>query len=276
MVIFVDVDGTLVDYEGNIPQSAKDAIRKVRALGHKVYICTGRSKAEIYQDIWDIGLDGMIGGNGSYVESNGHVVIHEVLSILDCKAIEDWCHDHHLEFYVESNNGLFASEHFEVKGDLTMKAYAASKHMAHASEMTVRKAFPNMIFNGELVRDDVNKISFILNDYSDYEKAKLAFPHLTVSTWGGKGEHALFADVGIGEIDKAKSIATLLVYLGESCDNTMAIGDAKIDIPMLNYCEIGIAMGNGGQEVKAVADYITTDINDNGLYNAFVHYGLID
>ena len=44
MVIFVDVDGTLVDYEGNIPQSAKDAIRKVRALGHKVYICTGRRK----------------------------------------------------------------------------------------------------------------------------------------------------------------------------------------------------------------------------------------
>ena len=64
-IIFIDVDGTLVDYDGNIPGSAVKAIRAARANGHRVYISTGRSKAEVYQDIWDIGLDGMIGGNGS-------------------------------------------------------------------------------------------------------------------------------------------------------------------------------------------------------------------
>ena len=67
-IIFIDVDGTLVNYEGIIPESATAAIRKARANGHRVYISTGRSKAEVYKDIWDIGLDGMIGGNGSYVE----------------------------------------------------------------------------------------------------------------------------------------------------------------------------------------------------------------
>ena len=63
-VLFIDVDGTLVDYEGNLPPSAVEAIRKARAAGHKVYICTGRSRAAVYQNIWDIGLAGMIGGNG--------------------------------------------------------------------------------------------------------------------------------------------------------------------------------------------------------------------
>ncbi|MBR5636426.1 MAG: HAD family phosphatase, partial [Pseudobutyrivibrio sp.] len=67
-VIFIDVDGTLVDYENNLPDSAVSAIRKARENGHKVYICTGRSEAEVYQNIWEIGLDGMIGGNGSYVK----------------------------------------------------------------------------------------------------------------------------------------------------------------------------------------------------------------
>ena len=60
-ILLIDVDGTLVNYENQLPASAVDAIRKARANGHKVYICTGRSKAEVYPNLWEIGLDGMIG-----------------------------------------------------------------------------------------------------------------------------------------------------------------------------------------------------------------------
>ena len=75
-ILFIDVDGTLVDYENHLPESAVRAIRAARAAGHRVYICTGRSRAEVYPPLWDIGLDGMIGGNGSYVEDHGVVVMH--------------------------------------------------------------------------------------------------------------------------------------------------------------------------------------------------------
>ena len=54
-IIFIDVDGTLLDYENKLSQSAVIAIQQTRANGHKVYICTGRSKAEVYDYIWDIG-----------------------------------------------------------------------------------------------------------------------------------------------------------------------------------------------------------------------------
>lgn len=54
-IIFIDVDGTLLDYENKLPQSAVTATQQARANGHKVYICTGRSKAEVYDYIWDIG-----------------------------------------------------------------------------------------------------------------------------------------------------------------------------------------------------------------------------
>lgn len=63
-IIFLDVDGTLVDYGNKLPVSAVTAIRQARSNGHRVYICTGRSRAEVYPELWDIGLDGMIGGNG--------------------------------------------------------------------------------------------------------------------------------------------------------------------------------------------------------------------
>ena len=88
-IIFIDVDGTLVDYENKLPQSAVKAIRQARSNGHKVYICTGRSRAEVYPEIWAIGLDGMIGGNGAYVEDNGKVVEHKLITLDILRVIMD-------------------------------------------------------------------------------------------------------------------------------------------------------------------------------------------
>lgn len=126
-IIFLDVDGTLVDYENRLPSSAVKAIRQARSNGHRVYICTGRSRAEVYPELWDIGLDGMIGGNGSYVEDNGHVVMHQLITLEQCRRIVDWLHGHGLEFYLESNNGLFASEHFEEAAQPAMRLYSKRK-----------------------------------------------------------------------------------------------------------------------------------------------------
>ena len=89
-ILLIDVDGTLVNYENQLPASAVNAIRKARANGHKVYICTGRSKAEVYPNLWEIGLDGMIGGNGSYVEDHGKVVMHQLITKEQCTHVVDW------------------------------------------------------------------------------------------------------------------------------------------------------------------------------------------
>ena len=136
-IIFIDVDGTLVSYDNVLPDSAVEAIRAARKNGHKVYICTGRSRAEVYQNIWDIGLDGMIGGNGSYVESDGKVIMHQVISLDEAKHIVDWLHSRKLEFYLEANAGLFASENFETRGEPVMQEYAYRKGKPNAKKITV-------------------------------------------------------------------------------------------------------------------------------------------
>lgn len=267
-VIFLDVDGTLVDYENYLPQSAVRVIWTARQRGHKVFICTGRSRAEVYQNIWDIGIDGMIGGNGSYVECDGKVVMHQKISADACRQIVDWLHARGLEFYLESNNGLFASEHFETAALPVMQEYTKRKGRV-AEQMTVRDAFPEMIFDGELYRDDLNKVSYILSSYQDHLDAAEQFPQLQHGTWGGAGETALFGDIGVKNITKAHAIDVLLDYLGEDRSRTIAFGDAKIDIPMLDYCAYGVAMGNGGEEIKAMADYITDPVEQDGLEKAF-------
>lgn len=272
-IIFIDVDGTLVDYSGQLPESAVKAVREARANGHRVYISTGRSKAEVYQNIWDIGLDGMIGGNGSYVEDHGHVVLHRLITPEQCRRIVDWLHGRGLEFYLESNNGLFASERFEEKSAPAMLEYQNRK--GAETILSVREAFPDMIFGGELYRDDLNKVSYLLNSYQDFLDTRAQFPDLENGTWGGAGETALFGDLGVKGITKAEAIRALLDYLGAEVEDTIAFGDAKVDIPMLEYCRIGVAMGSGGEEIRAMADYVTDGVEEDGLYNAFVHLGLI-
>lgn len=168
-IIFLDVDGTLVDYEGRIPKSAIQAIRAARKGGHRVYICTGRSKAEVYQELWDIGLDGMIGGNGSYVEDGGHVVLHQLITKEQCVRIVDYLHEKGLEFYLESNNGLFASERFEDASQTAIREYSRRKGKENQQQITVADVFPDMVYGGELYRDDLNKVSYLLlSGFSGY------------------------------------------------------------------------------------------------------------
>ncbi len=273
-IVLLDVDGTLVNYENKLPNSAVNAIRTARKNGHKVYICTGRSEAEVYDEIWNIGLDGMIGGNGSYVKDGNDVIMHKKLSMDETREVVDWLCDRGLEFYIECNSGLYASRNFEQVGVNAIQEYTNRKGR-DGSNISVRDVFPEMIFEGDLYRDDVNKISFILNTYQDHLDSIKRFPNLKAGTWGGAGETALFGDLGVKDIDKGVAIDVLLKHIGADIADTIAFGDAKVDIPMLEKCSIGVAMGNGGEEIKAMADYITTSVDEDGLFKAFKHFDLI-
>lgn len=276
-IVFLDIDGTLVNYDNTLPDSAKRAIQKARRNGHLVYACTGRSKAEMPDYILDIGLDGLIGGNGAYVEHNHQVIMHQMLSAKEVQQIVDWLHERKLEFFVESNNGLFASEHFREVARPVMQQYTIKKGKTkeEVENQEVEDVLHGLVFGGNLYRDDVNKISFVLNSIEDYQAAKQAFPNLKAGTWGGVGETALFGDLGVKDITKAHAIEILLDFLQAKREDTIAFGDAKVDIPMLDYCQIGVAMGNGGEEIKAMADMITDSVENDGLAKAFEKLDLI-
>ncbi len=276
-IVFLDVDGTLIDYEAKMPESAGKAVDLARANGHLVYICTGCSKAEIEQrQLCD--LDGMIGGNGAYVEDHGEVVMHQGLSKEDVKHIVDWCNERHLGFYLEANSGMYCNDYMLEQGPKVMVKYAMGKGAPEDAAKASAEGFVGGFthLSGEdLYREDVNKISFILSDYQDHLDSKTEFPNLVANTWGGKGEEALFGDLGPTGITKKHAIDVLLKHLGRDASDTIAFGDAKIDISMFELCGFSVAMGNAGPECKAAADYITTDVNEDGLWNAFKHLNLI-
>jgi hypothetical protein len=85
-----------------------------------------------------------------------------------------------------------------------------------------------------------------------------------------------FTDLIPADGGKSVGIQQLLEHFGLSQEETMAFGDGGNDIEMLQYVHLGVAMGNGTQNVKAAADYVTDSVDEDGIWNALVHFGLIE
>ena len=67
----------------------------------------------------------------------------------------------------------------------------------------------------------------------------------------------------------------VLDYYGVSKEDTYGFGDGTNDIEMIKFAGVGVAMGNAEEPVKAVADFVTADIDDDGIEKALQHFGLI-
>ncbi len=74
---------------------------------------------------------------------------------------------------------------------------------------------------------------------------------------------------------KASGIEFLINELNIPFENTYAIGDSTNDLPMLKYVKNSIAMGNSNPLLFDLVSYVTTDIEEDGIYKALKHYSLI-
>jgi len=273
-IVFIDVDGTLVGERGTVPDSAKKACTQARKNGHLLYLCTGRSKAELYDFILEVGFDGIIGAGGGFVEIDNEILFHKKFEVDDVKDMVDYFKEHGINFYLESNGGLFGSENLRTQLneliDLVPEEHRESTrtHMDHFVGA--------MKFGESLYRDDMNKACFLENKAIPFEQIKKAFGEkfgviqCTVPMFGENS-----GEIMIPNIHKATAIEVLLEHLGMTQEQTIAIGDGLNDLEMLEFCAVGIAMGNAKEGLKDIADHITQDVDNHGLYESFKKYQLI-
>lgn len=278
-IIFLDIDGTLVNTSSTpefIPESAVRAVRQARQNGHQVYLCTGRSKAEIYDYINQVGFDGVIGAAGGFIEVRGREIFHETIKPETAAAVARYFDDHKIDFYLESNTGLYASKNLIPHLEWIM--YGDVEHDPAARERKKEGShFINaLIRDSQMPTEDINKICFLETNGSKYQDIYDTFHdefymvRCTVPIFGDES-----GEMSVPGINKSTSIRLLLDYLKADAADTYAIGDGMNDAEMLDCVNTGIAMGNAKEGLKKIADYITTDIMEDGIYNAFQHFGLI-
>ncbi|WP_112180427.1 Cof-type HAD-IIB family hydrolase [Paraliobacillus zengyii] len=275
-VIFMDIDGTLVNENGVIPESAKLAVREARKNGHLVFICTGRSKAELFLEILEIGFDGIIGAAGGYIEVDEEVILHERLKTEDVKHLIKFFNQHEIDFYLESNGGLFASKNCKKRIRSIIEKTLKENHEAKQEVEKGIQPFHDALIEGEdLLREDINKISFLGSDVpieiiSEEFGSKFTIIPSTVPVFGENS-----GELSIPGIHKATAIEKLLEHLKIDKKDTFAYGDGLNDIEMLEFVQYGIAMGNAKDAVKKIANDITDTHNEGGIYNSFKKYALV-
>ena len=276
-VVFLDIDGTLCNEDGFVPETAAEAVRRARKNGHKVYLCTGRSKAEIYDFIMDIGFDGVIGAGGGYLQIGDNMVYHKRVSYSDVKHLVDFFNEHNVNFYIESNGGLYASRNLIPQLERIM--YGDIENDPEAMER--KEKHPNHFIEGlitgeDLYRYDVNKACFLEPEEITFEEIKKEFENefevyrCTVPAFGENS-----GELGVPGVHKATAIEILLKCINAEKEDTIAIGDGMNDAEMLKYCNVGIAMGNAKEGLKKIADEITYTHDEGGIYESFKKHGLI-
>lgn len=275
-IIFIDIDGTLVNDHGIIPDSAKQAVRQARENGHLVFICTGRSKAELFPEILEVGFDGIIGAAGGYIEIDEEVLLHERVSTEDVEHLVAYFDEHGIDYYLESNGGLFASKNCKAHIRKIIDNFIMENPHAREEVEKGLQPFHDCLIEGENpIRDDINKISFLGSDVPISEISREFEAKFTVisSTVPIFGENS--GELSVPGIHKATAIEILINHLKIDKQNTFAYGDGLNDLEMLEYVQYGIAMGNAKEPVKLAADDITDTHDEHGIYNSFKKYGLL-
>ncbi len=257
-IVFTDIDGTFFSHhQHKVPESALKAALELQKKGIKVFLCSGRN----YYLIRKSGIlnifnpDGLVTMNGSNAVIDGNIIYRY--------PIDPVVVDKMVLFAKKLKFGLTLIE--ENEGHINMiDDRVISAHEKYGTRFPQPRHYP----------DHYDRTVYQMIAFIDEFEEKLIAPHLDNCKFARWDEYAV--DVMLKDSDKAKGIMSVLQYYGYTQKNAMTLGDGSNDIEMLLYAGIGVAMGNAKEETKAIADYVTSPIDEDGWAKAMRYYGLID
>ncbi|MGL4790896.1 MAG: HAD hydrolase family protein, partial [Anaerotignaceae bacterium] len=103
-IVFFDVDGTLIDFSNKIPSSTIESLNKLKSLGHKIYICTGRSLVQLQKKLSEIDFNGIICASAAYVECEGNVIYENPMPVEDAMKVLEFFKKHEVLFSFQAKN----------------------------------------------------------------------------------------------------------------------------------------------------------------------------
>lgn len=275
-LIFLDADGTLFHHEGYIPDSAIDACIQAQKNGHKIILCTGRQRIEIFGDMLKTDYDAIIAGSGATIECDHKIIEENSFTKEESQYLTKYLLDRNIPANFESSTKIYANQ-FTKDTMLKMveeqcKGKSEEEKAKHGltiltSQITVVDRIDDLIYNKVSVIDN-GKTLFknIKNDLSDkYDVIPATFAPL------GKES----GEIGSYHITKATGMDSIIRYFNANIEDTIAVGDGFNDLPMFNKAHLSIAMGNAPQAIKDKADIVTTSLDEDGVYNAFKQLKLI-
>ncbi len=258
--LFFDIDGTLIDDRTNeLPGSAAEAVKRARAAGHLIFINTGRTVCSIPVGIKMMGIDGILGGCGTYINYR-----HGVL----------------LEHPIPEDRGY---RYIDAMKRLGIEGFLEGTDDVYFSERISR--FENV----ESTRRYMASLGLGVERY--YERKGLRYDKLLICTDQASRKEEFFEAIaedlvpidrtrGVYECiqkgySKATAIEFMRKYLNLDLEQIYVFGDSSNDLSMFEYAKHGIVMGEHDPVLEPYAEYITDTVEQDGIWKAMEHLGLI-
>ncbi len=257
-LLFFDIDGTLLDESNQeVPKSTMTALQKAQENGHLVFINTGRSFTAVPNIIKNMNIDGYVCGCGGYLSYHGEVLQDTTLDIALCQQLVQKLNECKLSAVLESTNCIY----FDTN-NINERVEGFRQSLKTEDTICASWDQENLQFD---------KLTVFLNEDSQFEpfyetfKDQLHFIQ----------RDETFYEIIPTHISKATGIAYFLDYFNLPFDCAYAFGDSANDLAMLEYVKHSIAMGVSHPDVLKTCEYVTTNLEDDGIQHALEHYGII-
>lgn len=268
-LVFLDVDGTLIDGTQTVPDSAKRALSQAIDAGHKLFISSGRVPPEIYPFLWDLGFDGIVAANGAYVESGDHTIVDEPMDVDQVKTVAATLERFGAYAAWQNPDAVYATKDFldslaaltgQTQGDWSAYFSLVGEYLRDGVPATCSKCtFTLPAFTGKSLNDVIEALG----------------EQFCIVAGSFTGDVGTTGEIVRAGISKASGLRAVAAHYGLPIDQTVAVGDSANDVDILKAAGVGIAMGNATQQAKDAADWVTSSIHDDGLAQAFEYCGLI-
>lgn len=256
--LFFDIDGTLVSFKTHkIPQSTVDALTEAKRNGVKIYISTGRPKM-IINNLSQIEplIDGYITTNGARCFVGDTTVCEHPISQEDVDKVVADAERNDYPVIVVGEKHLAIHHLTPIVNDIFVKGLGVDC----------------LDFQTDI--DDLKGENILqLTPFCTEEQETKLMPTLQNCTSGRW--HPAFTDITAGDADKGKGLHAMAKFLNLNIAETMAFGDGGNDITIIKEAGVGVAMGNARDHVKEIADYVTSSVDEDGVKNALLHFGVI-
>lgn len=267
--VFVDIDGTLCDSRQRIPDSALEALDQVRARGHRLFACTGRSAPEVYPRFWEVGFEGLVGGAGGYASVGNSVLVDERMPREHVDALTALWEELDAFYIWQGPDQMGPSE-----GYLDFFVPRAGQH----PEDWIEYAQSITPFIVDIDSGAFTKVTaYVPPEKASMQRVSAALPdgyRAIISSVGAAG-YVPF-EVVPAHLSKAIGIRAICEHMGIPLSHTVALGDSDNDVEAVKAAGLGISIGGGCDDLVAVADIVAPAVGQGGLAWALAAAGLID
>lgn len=263
----IDVDGTLVDSNKELPLENKKAIQEACHAEIKIAIASGRAPGSVQEILDDLGIKGYgICLNGSFINDENIEISRSVFSDEQVDIIRKIVEKYDVRSFFAAPTLSVTNK--EPSGNwlkAIQKSVAKQKQLIICNNNNLKEGLDK--YRGSLL-----KVSIMEEDDDTYLKVRKELEDTFIFDVAKSDTH--YIDVNIKGINKSKGVKDLAKYLNIDLDDVICIGDNENDIEMIKVAGIGVAMANSCEKLLDICDVVTSSNDECGVAKVIYDYVL--